>query len=115
MAGYRSGQAPRKEFCRLHGIGLSTLDRYLHQWHRQQSQGGKEVPAEGRLVAVELAGVASIPAVSVPARPVDTKSSEAMAWPSGLTVCLSRQRRIEVQRGFDASVLEQLVELLERA
>ncbi|MHB8304356.1 MAG: hypothetical protein ACYDC6_16340 [Acidobacteriaceae bacterium] len=52
---------------------------------------------------------------SIPARPVDTKSSEARAGPSGLTVCLSGQRRIEAQRGFDASVLERLVELLERA
>jgi len=118
VIGYRSSQVPRKEYCRMHGIGLSTLDRYLHQWHRRQSQGGKEVPAEGRLVAVELAGVASVPARRggpVPARPVDRKSSEAMARPSGLTVCLSGQRRIEVQRGFDASVLKQLVELLERA
>ena len=116
--GYRSSQLPRQEYCRLHGIGLSTLDRYLQQWHRRQSQGGKEVAAEGRLVAVELAGVASVPARrggSVPARTVDRKSSEAMARPSGLTVCLTGQRRIEVQRGFDASVLKQLVELLERA
>ena len=115
VIGYRSSQLPRKEYCRLHGIGLSTLDRYLHQWHRQVSHGGKEVAAEGRLVAVELAGAASVPAVPVPVRHVDTKSSEAMARPSGLTVCLSGQRRIEVQRGFDANVLKQLVELLERA
>jgi len=102
VIGYRSSQVPRKEYCRMHGIGLSTLDRYLHQWHRRQSQGEKEVLAEGRLVAVDLASVASVPAVPVPAGPVDTKSSEAMARPSGLTVCLSGQRRIEVQRGFDA-------------
>ena len=114
VIGYRSSQVPRKEYCRLHGIGLSTLDRYLQQWHRQRNQGGKEVAAEGRLVAVELAGAASVAAVPVPVRQVDTKSSEAMARPSGLTVCLSGQRRIEVQRGFDASVLKQLVELLER-
>jgi transposase-like protein len=117
VIGYRSSQVPRKEYCRLHGIGLSTLDRYLHQWQKRQSHGGKEVPAEGRLVAVELASAASIPvrrSKSVPAQPVDTKSSEAMARPSGLTVCLSGQRWIEVQRGFDVSVLKQLVELLER-
>ena len=113
--GYRSSKLPRKEYCRLHGIGLSTLDRYLQQWHRQRSHGGKEVAAEGRLVAVELAGAASVPAVPVPVRQVDTKPSEALARPSGLTVCLTGQRRIEVQRGFDASVLKQLVELLERA
>ncbi|MHB1672870.1 MAG: hypothetical protein ACYCSP_01330 [Acidobacteriaceae bacterium] len=77
--GDRSSQVPRQEYCRLRGIGLSTLDRYLQQWHRRQSQGGKEVPAEGRLVAVELAGVASVPAVSVPVRRADTKSSEAIA------------------------------------
>ena len=59
VIGYRSSQVPRKEYCRLHGIGLSTLDRYLHQWHKQWSHGGKEVAAKGRLVTVELASVAS--------------------------------------------------------
>ncbi|MHB2008126.1 MAG: hypothetical protein ACYCOX_08755 [Acidobacteriaceae bacterium] len=77
VIGDRSSQVPRKEYCRQHGIGLSTLDRYLQQWHRRQSRSGKEVPAEGRLVAVELAGVASVPAVSIPVRRADTKSSEA--------------------------------------
>ena len=59
VIGYRSSQLPRKEYCSLHGMGLSTLGRYLQQWHRQRSHGGKEVAAEGRLVAVELASVAS--------------------------------------------------------
>ncbi len=42
VIGYRSSHVPRKENCRLHGIGLSTLDWYLHQWHRRQSQGKKK-------------------------------------------------------------------------
>jgi hypothetical protein len=54
VAGYRSGGVPRKEYCRLHGIGLRPLDRYLHEWQKRQSGGGREVPAEGRLVAVEI-------------------------------------------------------------
>lgn len=37
--------------------GKSTLNRYLQQWHRRQSQGVREVPAEGWLVAAELAGL----------------------------------------------------------
>jgi hypothetical protein len=36
-------------------------------------------------------------------------------WTSGLAVLLPGDRRIEVQRGFDAGVLEQLVRILERA
>ena len=44
VIGYRSSQVPRKEYCRLHGIGLSTLDRYL-----QSSGTGNGVKGEKML------------------------------------------------------------------
>ncbi|MHB1793671.1 MAG: hypothetical protein ACYCPO_01780 [Acidobacteriaceae bacterium] len=60
VIGDRSSQVPRQEYCRLHGIGLSTLERYLQQWHRRQSQGGKESPAEGQTLPAELPRVEKV-------------------------------------------------------
>jgi hypothetical protein len=85
----------REEFCQKHGLALSTLARYQrHQ--RRQEQGQDENPGPGRLLAVGLSE----------ARPADA---------SGLAVVLAGGLRIEVERGFDAQTLEQLVSLLEPA
>jgi hypothetical protein len=43
------------------------------------------------------------------------KQPEASAPASGLAVVVAKGRRIEVGRGFDATTLEQLLGLLERA
>jgi len=90
VAEYEAGEINRVEFCQKHGLGLSTLARYLR---RQQEQRESD---PGRWVAVELAG----------GRP---------AGASGLAVVLAGGRRIEVGRGFDAKTLAQLVHLLEPA
>ena len=97
---YRTSGLGRTEFCRSHGLGLSTLSHYLKR------QKDKEVPArskgveQSRLVAVELAAA------------VATVSS--VESPGALTVLLSNRRRVEVSRGFDAATLAQLVTVLER-
>ena len=89
----------RSEFCRSHGMALSTLNRHL------KKQKKRQIPAEGsgveqsRLVAVELA--AAVATVS------------AGECPGALTVLLSNRRRVEVGRGFDAETLSQLVTVLE--
>jgi hypothetical protein len=44
-----------------------------------------------------------------------TSAKPSTSNASDLTVVLQSGRRIEVKRGFDAGVLTQLVELLERA
>ena len=80
----------RTEFCRAHGMSLSTLNRYRNRRPQQ---------AEARLVAVELP------------RPGQTRS----AGGSGLAVVLASGCRIEVGCGFDACTLAQLVRVLERA
>jgi hypothetical protein len=47
----------RIEFCRSHGLGLSTLTRYLkRQKDREGGAAGKGVE-QSRLVAVELSGL----------------------------------------------------------
>lgn len=82
----------REEFCRKHGLALSTLARY----QRRREQGPGEGAGPSRWLAVELPG----------AYP---------AGASGLAVVLTGGRRIEVGPGFDAQTLQQLVSLLEPA
>jgi hypothetical protein len=89
---YEAGGMSREEFCRKHGLALSTLARY--QRRREHCQDGSAGPS--RWLAVELSG----------AHP---------AGASGLAVVLTGGRRIEVGRGFDAQTLQQLVSLLEPA
>ena len=97
---YGTSGMGRSEFCRSHGMALSTLNRHLKKQQKRQ------IPAEGRgveqsrLVAVELA--AAVATVS------------AGECPGALTVLLSNRRRVEVGRGFDAATLAQLVTVLER-
>ena len=85
----------RTEFCRSRGLALSTLDRHL----KKQGKRKKRTAGDSHLVAVELAGSRA------------TRESQSIC---GLAVVLGGGRRIEVQRGFDASTLHQLVNLLER-
>jgi hypothetical protein len=89
---YEASGMSREEFCRTHGLALSTLARY----QRRREQGRVEGAGPRRWLAVELSG----------AHP---------AGASGLAVVLTGGRRIEVGRGFDAQTLQQLVSLLEAA
>lgn len=79
----------RREFCRNHGLNVSTLDAYRKRLRQTQPEGA------ARLVAVEV--------------------STAQPAASGLAVMLAHGRRIEVSREFDAATLTQLLSLLERA
>ncbi len=91
---YEASGMGRAEFCRTHGLALSTLNRYCK---RRQAQ--REALGMGRWVAVELSG---------------PKPATGSGGSSGLTVILSSERRIEIGRSFDASTLERLMVLLER-
>ena len=97
---YLTSGMRRSEFCRSHGLGLSTLTRYLKKQRNRQISSGSNGVEQSRLVAVELAG------------PVATVSTDEV--PGVLTVLLSNRRRVEVGRGFDAETLAQLVTVLER-
>lgn len=88
---------PRSEFCHSRGLSFSTLDRHLKK--RQRKEMTRSAPAEGKLVAVELAT----------RKPLAEQQASC-----GLAVVLSGGRRIEVQRDFDAHTFEQLVSVLER-
>jgi hypothetical protein len=89
VAEYEASGQSRQEFCLKHGLALVTLDRYRKR--RVQSQ---EASGSSQWVAVEL--------------------SSGSAPGGALAVVLLSGRRIEVNRGFDANTLEQLVRLLEQ-
>ena len=82
----------RRAFCRRRGLSVSTLDAYRRRLRQRRGEG----LGVDRWVAVEVSG---------------PKRSAA----GGLTLVLGKGRRIEVERGFDAATLEQLLRLLERA
>jgi transposase-like protein len=92
VAEYESSGLSRIEFCRERGVALSTLGRYRSRQQRQLSAGNNA------LLAVEVCGRAPAPVA---------------ASGSALAVVLRSGRRIEVGRGFDTCVLEQLVRVLE--
>ena len=96
VAEYEASELSKGEFCRTHGVAVSTLDAY----RSGRRQGTREGLRPARWVAVEVSGA---------------KQPEASAQASGLAVVVAKGRRIEVGRGFDAATLEQLLGLLERA
>jgi hypothetical protein len=97
VAEFVNSSMRRSEFCQSRGLSFSTLDRHLkkRRWKRQTGSA----PADGKLVAVELA-------IGKP--PAEQQGS------CGLAVVLSGGRRIEVHRDFDVHTFERLVGVLER-
>jgi len=113
---YAASSLSRREFCLSRGIGVSTLSHHLKR-SRQASAGAHPQ----QFVAVELCRAKPalqhvIAGQVAPLRdPTEGSSWVDRARGSGLAVVLTGDRRIEVQRGFDAGVLEQLVRALEQA
>ena len=111
---YAGSGLSRREFCRSRGVGVSTLGHHLKR-SRQELAGGQSQ----QIVAVELCSANSVQhhAVAEQSDPLlDQADSrcEGRRKSSGLTVVLKGDRCIEVQRGFDVGVLEQLVRALEQ-
>jgi hypothetical protein len=87
---YEASGLTREAFCRERDVPLKTLCRYVTRYRRQRG----ETRQSQRFVPVEV-------------------KKEADAG-SALAVLLSGGRRIEVNRGFDAGTLRQLVAVLEQ-
>jgi hypothetical protein len=94
VAEFEASGIQRKEFCRIRGIALSTLQRHL----KRHGSGVGRAKAGHRLVAVELSE-------QEPKR----NSQRACA----LEVVLPGGRRIEVRREFDSATLGRVVKVLE--
>jgi hypothetical protein len=95
VAEYGASGLSQADFCRSRGFSLATLARY----RRRLRESGGKISAEGRWLAVEVAGGG--------AGPVGGAAS-------GLAVALSGGRKIEVGCGFDPPTLVQLLHVLER-
>jgi hypothetical protein len=96
---YRTSGLGRSEFCRRHGLALSTLNRHLKkQLEHQEYRVDDDVRSP--LVEVKLAAAVS---------PACTG-----ARPGSLMLLLSSGRRVEVGDGFDDETLRRLVVVLER-
>lgn len=95
---YRASGMGRSEFCRIHGLALSTLGRHLKKQSRAQS--GSNGVVASRLVAVEVAATL--------ARASTGNRTDV------LTVLLFNGRKVEVGCGFKAETLARLVTVLER-
>ena len=94
---FESSGLGRREFCLKHGVVLGTLDFWRRRRRQERNKDVRAGAASGsRLVAVELAGL------------------QGNAASGGLVVVLSRGRRIEVSRWFDAATLERLLAVLEQ-
>ena len=82
---YGTSGMGRSEFCRSHGMALSTLNRHLKKQQNRQNQAGSDGVEQRRLVAVELASaVTTVPAGE---------------YPGGSTVLLSNRRVVEQSLG----------------
>jgi len=84
-----SGGMKRSEFCRTRGLSPGTLRRHL----KGGKQRARQIP---RLVAVEL-------------------EQKAAQKANAIEVVLARGRRVEVRPGFDATTLQAVIAVLERA
>src|ERR1700759_4612913 len=85
----------RGEFCRIHGMRLSTLQRGLK---REGTKPG-EIQSDGkRLVRVKVIG---------------GSGAADREGPCAMVVVLAKGRRIELSRDFDAAQLRRVVEALE--
>jgi hypothetical protein len=97
---YQASGLGRSEFCRRHGLALSTLNRHLQKQLQQQGHRGNDGVGRSPLVEVKLAAAVS------PACTGDR--------PGSLMLLLSNGRRVEVGDGFDDETLRRLVVVLER-
>ena len=95
MSEFGTSGLSRGEFCRIHGMRLSTLRRGLKRERTEPS----DIQSDGkRLVRVKVIGGSG---------PADREPPCAMA------VVLAKGRRIELSRDFDAAQLRRVVEALE--
>src|ERR1700722_14702924 len=81
----------RGEFCRIHGMRLSTLQRGLRRRRTEPSDLQSDGKRLGRVK--EIGG----------SRPGDREP------PGGMAVILDKGRRIELSRDFDAAQLRRVV------
>jgi transposase-like protein len=104
VSSYSQSGLSRSQFCRQHGLSLSSLNRYCqHARHR-------DVPRSASMNR-------SLSAVELPLARVEfvEKSTAQTEQHASLLIELSGGRRIAVSAGFDAATLIRLIAVLEQA
>lgn len=94
IAAFETSGLSGAAFCAQHGLGRSTFNRY-RRWRREE---------QSRVSACWL-----------PVEVAQPETSASDPSESPLSVRLAHGRRIDVQRGFDALTLQQLLQVLESA
>lgn len=95
MAEYGASGLSRSEFCRLHGVTLSTLQRGLKRERKQRADIRTD---DRRLVRVKVIG---------------RNAAGDGEGSCGVRVLLAKGRRIELNQDFDEAQLRRVVEALE--
>jgi hypothetical protein len=98
VAAFERSGLNRTEYCRQHGLSLSSLKRYSKRMEKGRGSCGH---SECTAPAVSL----------IPVEVVDRPAAEE-AWQTTLFVELSGGRRIGVGAGFDAATLRRLMVVL---
>ena len=102
VSSYSQSGLNRSQFCRQHGLSLSTLNKYCpHARHRDSLPSTSMTRNEAEL---SLAPVEFV-----------EKSAVHTEQHDPLLVELACGRRISVSAGFDAATLTRLIAVLERA
>jgi hypothetical protein len=94
VAEFASSGLKASEFCRRHGLALSTLRRRL----AKRVGGGKGLAAGSRWVSVELSS---------------SKSADQAGERCAVEVLLGQGRRIGARPAFDSGTLARVVRVLE--
>ena len=78
---YRSSGLGRSEFCRRHGLALSTLNRHLQRQFEEDARRDNDVVGRGALVEVKLAEVLAYPTQRGKAVAVTGEGAQRYATP----------------------------------
>jgi hypothetical protein len=104
VSSYPQSGLSRSQFCRQHGLSLSTLNRYCQ--HARHRDGLPSASMSRSLSAAELP-LARVEFVE--------KSTTHTKQHAPLLIELAGGRRIAVSSGFDATTLTRLIAVLEQA
>ena len=99
VAAFERSGLNRTEYCRQHGLSLSSLKRYSKRMGKGR---GWSDQSECTAPAVSL----------IPVEVLDDRPGAQQAWQTALFVVLSGGRRIGVGAGFDGATLRRLIAVL---
>lgn len=97
---YRASGLTRKEFAEQSGISVSTLAYYVRRERRASLPAGF---TPNRIVPVDLVASDQMP----------FNQGAGSAFSSGVAIRLANGRTVELQRGFDAQLLGEVLAVLE--